>query len=764
MLQNELSNFYLPFGCKIDANNNIIKSEFISNINKNIIPKNNKTIIEELKDSKSFPLTTNLSIFKHSNHLPPPLQHLSFPWQQYDTSSLSNQSVTSWPGKNGNDCNTRKCEFNKSDAKNKSVIRNTLEKNINKENFETNKTNINEKNSVMDLGSDKMDKESKDHKNGDNKKTNLNNCQKILCKQSQKGCSPTKTTPSKNPIWSPPRELEPADKQIEESSKHDNDEELNNNLSKKNKNNINLNDNNKKNNKDKRNKNDEVDNIKNPSNNGEGFKRAHNTHLNTKHHMYLERDPLGGCEGKDYKNSCYEKYSQPRWPPFCPSMICSQFIIEILELIIYFYILIKTLSDYPLLFSSLLYPLEHFLAPYLLAHHDKKIFTDYKPSYLKSPFFSHHPSGSYPGVLTPPPQPTSPFFPVFSLAPFWKEDELKNVTSTRLDIEKSFPSPISPTENKKSFEDRSGEVRSKPQTTTHMNPFDHTSSLNPTSRYDNSIKIHNTNRSNLICSEPLAKKRRIEFCTKKQEDLFYLQQEKYDFKKHVEERISRNEDLSTSSHKNKFFYSQSFNAFYSSTNCPPNNYPLDKCNIKTLSSHKINTILSNNNDKAIFTFEHLNDHNKIYKNENVPPNQNTDIKTQNKNNKSLRNDKMLYSNTSSHTDQKLSKKPQNRRSNCFQEGVTVGYTYDAFFVSDGRSKRRSDKTNVSKNSQYVEPPNSQQTSNDFHLPSSNFSQHSTPTTSTSIMTSENRPRYKCAECGKHYATSSNLSRHKQTHR
>ncbi|XP_055320855.1 putative uncharacterized protein DDB_G0282129 [Sitodiplosis mosellana] len=64
---------------------------------------------------------------------------------------------------------------------------------------------------------------------------------------------------------------------------------------------------------------------------------------------------------------------------------------------------------------------------------------------------------------------------------------------------------------------------------------------------------------------------------------------------------------------------------------------------------------------------------------------------------------------------------------------TVAYTYEAFFVSDGRSKRKSNPESLGTNTEVLNAI-------------------------------DNKSKYTCTECGKQYATSSNLSRHKQTHR
>ncbi|KAL7290026.1 hypothetical protein TKK_0015755 [Trichogramma kaykai] len=72
---------------------------------------------------------------------------------------------------------------------------------------------------------------------------------------------------------------------------------------------------------------------------------------------------------------------------------------------------------------------------------------------------------------------------------------------------------------------------------------------------------------------------------------------------------------------------------------------------------------------------------------------------------------------------------------------TIAYTYEAFFVSDGRSKRRVGQAAA--------------------LPD----REAAAVVSVPVLTAQaERPKFTCAECGKQYATSSNLSRHKQTHR
>uniref|UniRef100_T1JAJ1 Transcriptional repressor scratch 1 n=1 Tax=Strigamia maritima TaxID=126957 RepID=T1JAJ1_STRMM len=87
----------------------------------------------------------------------------------------------------------------------------------------------------------------------------------------------------------------------------------------------------------------------------------------------------------------------------------------------------------------------------------------------------------------------------------------------------------------------------------------------------------------------------------------------------------------------------------------------------------------------------------------------------------------------------------------FNNGITIGYTYDAFFVTDGRSRKKNANAAAS-----TIPAVTSETAN--------ATAESSPSPCENGGSEKSRARYTCNECGKHYATSSNLSRHKQTHR
>ena len=97
--------------------------------------------------------------------------------------------------------------------------------------------------------------------------------------------------------------------------------------------------------------------------------------------------------------------------------------------------------------------------------------------------------------------------------------------------------------------------------------------------------------------------------------------------------------------------------------------------------------------------------------------------------------------------------------------MPIKFTFDTLSLTDGRTKRAKLLASGQFGSDEEQPVKDEPTKRRrFTAKLINYDEDKTSLLQSESVSSSSAQRYTCSECGKHYATSSNLSRHKQTHR